>query len=266
MVISKIIVPIFVFGLVMLTFGSGAKMRRKNPVKPDYFPVCYRNDPELSKCLLNASDYVRPYLAKGIPELRLPTFEPFQIPQIELAQGTSALNFKAVLHDVIAHGLTRYKFHRFDFDVSNYEFFCEAKIPGVVLEGDYSVSGRILIAPIEGKGKFKAEIDSCDVYVYQKYKEAVLPSDNKIHLVPTLTNSSIQVQKPRIRLEGLFNGNQELNEATNKAINDNVDELFAELKPVVETTLSKIMEDLLLKSIINNIPWDELYPVNPKFS
>lgn len=48
-------------------------------------------------------------------------------------------------------------FH-FSFDVSKYEFFCGLKIPNVRLEGDYTVSGRVLIAPIEGKGKFTAEI------------------------------------------------------------------------------------------------------------
>lgn len=56
-----------------------------------------------------------------------------------------------------------------------------------------------------------------------------------------------------------------LDEATNKAINDNADELFEELKPVVEQLLSKIVADLLIKSIIENIPWRLLYPVNPKW-
>ncbi|CAG9769359.1 unnamed protein product [Ceutorhynchus assimilis] len=250
----------------LFVLSEGAKTRPKKVYgRPEYFPVCFRNDPELNKCLINASEQVRPYLAKGVPELRLPSFEPFTIPQIELAQGTRALNFRALLSNVVAHGLTKYKFHRFDFDVPNYEFFCEAKIPGVSLEGDYSLTGRILIAPIEGKGKFTAHIDSCDVYVYQKYKEAIL-GDNKVHLMPTITNSSIRVQKPSIKLDGLFNGNAELNAATNKAINDNVDELFAELKPVVEQTLSQILEDLLFKSIIQNIPFADLYPVNPRFS
>lgn len=53
--------------------------------------------------------------------------------------------------------------------------------------------------------------------------------------------------------------------ATNKAINDNASELFVELKPVLEDVINKVLEDLLFKTISNNIPWDELYPVNPKF-
>lgn len=55
-------------------------------------------------------------------------------------------------------------------------------------------------------------------------------------------------------------------EVTNKAINENIDELFKDFKPVVDHTLSRIIEDLLTKSIIGNVPYDELYPVNPKFN
>lgn len=101
----------------------------------DYFPVCFRNDPNLNQCLLDATEQVKPFLgkktslisimetfnqmgvfslAKGVPELKLPPFEPFNIPEIVLQQGTSALNFKATLQNVVAHGLGNYKFTRFE--------------------------------------------------------------------------------------------------------------------------------------------------------
>ncbi|XP_066156554.1 uncharacterized protein [Euwallacea fornicatus] len=249
----------------VLCDGADTKTHtRKTYEKLDYWPVCFRNDPQLNRCLLNASDYIRPYLAKGVPELKIPPFEPLKLPQIELKQGTDALNFKATLKNVSIHGLTEYKFDKFEFDVPNHQFFCTAKIANLVLEGDYLVTGRILIAPIEGKGKFSAEVDSCNVTVFQKYKMAAL-ADKKVHLVPTITNTSIEVENPKIHLDGLFGNNKELAAATNAAINDNVDVLFEELKPVVEATISEIMENLLIKSIINKIPYDELYPVSPNF-
>ncbi|CAG9768275.1 unnamed protein product [Ceutorhynchus assimilis] len=233
--------------------------------RPSYFPTCYRNDPQLNQCLLNATEQVRPYLAKGVPELKIPPFEPFMLPELKLEQGTNALNFKAVLNNVLIHGMSKYKFSRFDFDVPNHQFFCQASVENISLEGQYKVTGRILIAPIEGNGKFTAQIDAANVVVYQKYKEATL-KDGKIHLVPVATNTSIEVVKPRANLDGLFNGNEAMNQATNKAINDNVDVLFGELKPVVEHAISRILEDLLFKTIIETIPYDELYPIDPKFN
>lgn len=44
----------------------------------------------------------------------MPQLEPFKIPEILLEQGTSALNFKALLKDIWAHGLTDYTFSRFE--------------------------------------------------------------------------------------------------------------------------------------------------------
>ncbi|XP_048521145.1 uncharacterized protein LOC109537269 isoform X1 [Dendroctonus ponderosae] len=233
--------------------------------KPSFFPTCFRNDPNLNRCLVEATEMIRPYLAKGIPELKVPPFEPFNIPEIKLEQGTSALNFKALLKNVMAYGLTNYTFSQFDFDVPNLQFFCTAKIHKMKLAGDYTVTGKILVAPIQGGGKFTAGIDSVDVFVYQKYKTSTR-KDGKVHLVPIGTNSTISVQEPKLNLQGLFEGNEELTAATNKAINDNADELVIELKPVLEDLISKILEDLLFKTISNNIPWDDLYPINPKFS
>ncbi|XP_066251415.1 uncharacterized protein [Euwallacea similis] len=250
---------------VMLCDSAGTKTRVKKIYgRPEYFPVCFRNDPQLNQCLLNASNQVRPYLAKGVPELKIPSMEHLMIPQIELQQGTNALNFKATLKNIIIHGLTKYKFDKFDFDVSTHQFFCAAKIANMIIEGDYVVAGKILIAPIEGRGKFSAEIDSCDVIVYQKYQMATL-ADKKVHLEPIITNTSIEVKNPKIHLDGLFGSNEELAAATNTAINNNVDVLFEELKPVIETAISEIMENLLINTITSNIPYDDLYPVSPNF-
>lgn len=44
------------------------------------------------------------------------------------------------------------------FDVPTYQFFCQATVGAILLDGDYTVSGKVLIAPIEGKGRFTAEI------------------------------------------------------------------------------------------------------------
>lgn len=53
-------------------------------------------------------------LVTGVPGLKLPSFEPLNIPEIKLEQGTQALNFKAVLKNVNIHGMTNYKFSRFE--------------------------------------------------------------------------------------------------------------------------------------------------------
>lgn len=244
---------------VLCSLTSYGTCARKKHRLPPSFPQCHRSDPNLSKCLLDATEKVRPYLANGVPELKIPSFEPFTLPQVVLEQGSQSLNFKAVLSNVTVHGLSKYKFSRFDFDVPNLQFFCYASFPGLTLEGDYKIDGKILIAPIEGSGRFTAKIDSCEVKMYQKCHEGKINGEN--HIIPHFTNSTMEVSGPMAHLDGLFDGNPELNAVTNKAISDNINELFSELKPVVEETITRIMEDLLLKHIALNIPYDHLYPV-----
>lgn len=62
----------------------------KISILASYFPQCYRNDPDLSKCLIDATESVREYLKKGVPELNIPEISPFHIPEVSLEQGTKS--------------------------------------------------------------------------------------------------------------------------------------------------------------------------------
>lgn len=54
-----------------------------------------------------------------------------------------------------------------------------------------------------------------------------------------------------------------LGDLTNQVIHDNIDELFNELKPVLEKVIGSVVDDLLFKGIEENIPFDKLYPNIP---
>ncbi|RZC36740.1 uncharacterized protein BDFB_006178, partial [Asbolus verrucosus] len=226
---------------------------------PSYFPRCKRNDPKLNECLLNATRIVKPFLVKGVPELGVPAIEPYTIPEITLEQGTQALNFKAVLKNVVVKGLSSYKFSQFDFDVPNLQWFCKATIDDIRLDGDYSVSGKVLLAPIEGKGKFVASIANSNITAYQKVE--FIKKKGVDYVQPVITNTTMEVGGPKVHLDGLFDGNEELNRVTNNVINDNVNELFEDLKPVIEQIITNIYEQWLFRALEDNVPFDKLYPV-----
>lgn len=64
---------------------------------------------------MKATEIVKPFLIKGVPELGIPAIEPYTIPEITLEQGTQALNFKAQLKNVVVKGLGGYKFSKFEY-------------------------------------------------------------------------------------------------------------------------------------------------------
>lgn len=79
-----------------------------------YFPRCHIDDPRINDCLLKATETVRPFLIKGVPELKIPPMEPFLLPEATLQQGTEALNFKATLYNTSVYGLSNYKFSKYE--------------------------------------------------------------------------------------------------------------------------------------------------------
>lgn len=76
------------------------------------------------------------------------------------------------------------------------------------LDGDYTVTGKILIAPIEGAGKFTADVGKTQFTVFQRVRE--MEKNGEIYLEPTNTTTSIKVGDPKVHLDGLFGGNDEL--------------------------------------------------------
>lgn len=46
---------------------------------------------------------------------------------------------------------------------------------------------------------------------------------------------------------------------TNKVINDNANELFEDLRPVIEEVITRILEDLILKALESQVPLEKLY-------
>ncbi|KAK9888495.1 hypothetical protein WA026_000746 [Henosepilachna vigintioctopunctata] len=226
---------------------------------PSYFPRCFRNDPKLNECLLKAADQVRPYLKKGVPELNVQSIDPITIPEIQLQQGTQALNFKALLINTTIKGLSDYTIDKFDFDVPNLQFFCSGWVDKLELDGKYNVSGKILIAPIEGDGTFTASVGKSKLEVYQKVK--VIKKNGLDYVTPVHTNSTIDVGDPKVHLEGLFRNNKELNKATNDVITDNINVLFEDLKPVIEKIVTNLIEKLVLEALENQVPFDKLYAI-----
>ncbi|KAL3279160.1 hypothetical protein HHI36_016674 [Cryptolaemus montrouzieri] len=225
---------------------------------PKYFPRCRRSDPKINDCLLKATDQVRPYLIKGVPELNVPPIEPFIIPEVTLEQGSNILNFKAKLNDIVVRGLSKYKFSQFDFDVPKLHFHCKAAIDELKLEGKYEVKGALLGAPIHGKGIFRAEIGNSNITVFQAIR--IIKKRGIDFTQVIFTNSTIDVGKPKAQLDGLFDNNEALTKATNAVIKDNVERLFEDLKPVIEKVINSMIEDLLFKLLTENVPYDKLYP------
>ncbi|KAJ3633804.1 hypothetical protein MTP99_010729 [Tenebrio molitor] len=226
---------------------------------PAYYPRCYRDDPNINQCLLKATEQVKPFLQKGVPELNLPPISPFHIPEINLQQGTNVLSYKDTLTNVVITGLDNYKFRQFDFDVKNLFFNSSVEMGFLNIKSNYSIKGKLLTVPIEGVGTLNTNITNSNGTLTTQAK-----------LVTRKGISYMDVEKSVVKLyvgdvqtdyTGLFDQNEVLAKAAKQVINENLKEIIDEVKPALEEVFVRIANDVLFKSVLR-IPYDKLYPLH----
>ncbi|EFA03576.1 protein takeout-like [Tribolium castaneum] len=226
---------------------------------PAYYPRCYRDDPDLNQCLLNATEQVRPFLQKGVPELNVPPISPFYVPEVNLQLGTDSISYKSSLTNVTVTGLDTYKFTKFDFDVKKLLFTGAVTMGKINIKGNYSIKGKILTVPIEGKGQLDTTVVSSNGSLVQQAK--LVTRRGKTYLESEKTKIHIDVGEVQSKMDGLFDGNEVLAKAADNVIKENLQEIVEEVKPAVEEVFTQIMEGILFKSVYR-IPYEKLYPLH----
>lgn len=78
----------------------------------EYIHICKRNDPQVSKCIRESIEVLRPRLVKGIPEISVPGMEPLHISDIVIGSGEGPSSFRAILKNVKVNGASDFKITR----------------------------------------------------------------------------------------------------------------------------------------------------------
>lgn len=79
-----------------------------------------------------------------------------------------------------------------------------------------------------------------------------------------IKSDSIDVAKPdvmRVNFDNLFKGNPEITKNVNNAINENIDLLYVDLKPLLETTISTVFNQYFNR-FYSLYPYDVLLPTD----
>lgn len=70
----------------------------------EYIHVCHKNDPNVTACIINSIDLLRPRIIEGIPELEVPPTEPLQLGDIKLRRGPSGTGLNVNLTNLKVWG------------------------------------------------------------------------------------------------------------------------------------------------------------------
>lgn len=120
-----------------------------------------------STCLTRTINSILPNYYTGIRKLNLVPFDPLKIDKMDIVQGgNSPVNIVLNFKDVDFLGLSRAQVMSvkgFEPDFHNKKIEIRIKVPLASLLGDYKVSGRVLVLPIQGEGKSNLTLTNVDI-------------------------------------------------------------------------------------------------------
>lgn len=182
---------------------------------PAYINQCSRQDPHLTDCYIDAIMHIRPWLAKGIPEISLPSTEPFRLPELSLSLTTGPGGYRIKLRDIDVTGVSDYSVR--GLSVGSGTFSLDVAIPELSLVADYSSSGVLIMIPASGRGTLHGALAGVQAQlrgVVSSQAGGVSGSDSHYLRVDRL-HVDLKVQDVSMRIERAPGENPIIAQATN---------------------------------------------------
>ncbi|CAG4930516.1 unnamed protein product [Colias eurytheme] len=211
---------------------------------------CKKDD---SKCIENSINAAFPTLVSANPELGIESSDPLHVEFIE--GDLSIIKYKFM--NAVLEGYKQCVVSNVKTDIDALKFHLELNCPKFHLSGDYTISGRLIILPVEGTGTFDMASTKYKTIVDGELKKTQ-GKDGKDYI--TIKNIKLENEAlgPIIfDFKNLFNGQKDLSDAVHKFANENWKEVADLVQdPVFYTTLKKIVSNV--NKYLKTVPLEEL--------
>ncbi|XP_076683084.1 circadian clock-controlled protein daywake [Andrena cerasifolii] len=156
-------------GLFLIATWTGAAV---GELPPGVQPCPPTNDlQQYNRCVMKQLKAITPYLAKGIPSLKLPALDPLFLPSLTVDRNLEALKIKANMSQIRVHGATNFLIDDLKANPNDLSVAIKVQLPHVHVKGDYDVQGRLLLLPLNGAGSFKGNFTNTEAQVNAQGKE-----------------------------------------------------------------------------------------------
>lgn len=144
----------------------------------------------------------------------------------------------------------------FNLDPLKSTYEIHVRIPNVRLSGNYKISGKVLVLPIQGEGK--SELNFEDLRIVIKYKPRIVTKNGRDYMQTDKFNLDFTTSLFSLNFSNLFNGDKALGDNMNVFLNENWSDILNELKPSISLTLEQIFE-IIVNRIFAKVPYDDLF-------
>ncbi|XP_022821576.1 protein takeout-like [Spodoptera litura] len=223
---------------------------------PDYIHVCKRDPATINDCVVKSIEALRPQLTNGIPELGVPSIEPFLINEIK-ALTSDSTPLRASGHNIKVTGASAFVIKSLSVDLDTLKIRVHLRFPKLHFEGDYKLDAQVLIVPLKGQGQLNADAVKCDAELV--FHSQIVTKDGVEYIKFKKIEADISIKDYRVKLDGLFNGDRTLGEAANQAINQNRGEFLKATKPHLEKTVATNLLQVA-NNIVDGLTLEQLFP------
>ncbi|KAH8288376.1 hypothetical protein KR054_001795 [Drosophila jambulina] len=223
---------------------------------PAYIKQCRRDDPKLVDCFIGAIEHLKPYLADGIPEIQLPSVEPFKMDTLALQLTEGPQGYKITLKNMEAFGASNFQVKSLKLSDGSEPFKAKIVMPKLKIEAKYTSSGVLLILPASGGGDFHANFEGVSADLTGKTSRPSAKGGKYLHI--DALSLVLDVKDVKMSISGAFNNNRILLEATNLFLRDNsqivLEAMQAQLQKKLASEFGKLANQLL-----KNVPIEQFY-------
>ncbi|GAB0091618.1 hypothetical protein DMENIID0001_064740 [Sergentomyia squamirostris] len=223
---------------------------------PSEIPKC---DYEEHECIIERTNWVLKNKPGGIPAIKLLQFDPINIPSMSIIQGgNSPVNIDLQFKNVKFYGLSNATVTKIVGFKNTVEQEIELHLfsPQVSLIGPYTINGRVLVLPIQGKGESNLTLDNINVKIHLTGKKVT--KNGKDYLQTDNLKLTFVTSRAWIYLGNLFNGDKTLGPTTNEFLNENWKEIFGELQKIIEEAFSQIIQTLF-NNVFAALPYHSVF-------
>lgn len=195
----------------------------------------------------------------GDEKFGIPKLEPFTIKKIdsETIGGIPNFHLKSSLKNAEIHGLTSGKILRTATKFNkSYAIKLESEIDKIDIIGNYTMTGKILVLPINGEGKCKITLkntliraESYGNYITKDGETYIDIKDFKMKITP---------KKVIFNFENLFKNDKKLSDTINTVMNEQWKLVTENLLPGYEANFGSYFIEVANK-IFHNVPFNKIY-------
>ncbi|KAH8358407.1 hypothetical protein KR093_000042, partial [Drosophila rubida] len=219
---------------------------------------CSLDGPNFNDCLLKNLQVIFVNWTDGLPGTNtVGPVDPFFIKQLKLSRSSpkidnNPININVDVKNIRVSGVSQAKLIDLNYDPNQHLVKAVLYIPKLRFDSDYKVKGNVLLLNLNGQGKGFFETEKVTAHLAVSVKARATP-DATFCDVQSVKVGFPEIGGFKIKLDNLFGGDKQLEEAAHAIFNENWRQFYEILQPAIEEAIQAVMLDRT-KKIFNYVP------------